>query len=60
MKDPKRKGKDKGTAEPKDKGPGTVDEGFVLMNKDVLVMLYQKAKDLRLPDGGLADGGVLI
>ena len=58
--DPKGKGKDKGTAEPKDKGPGTVEEGFVVMDIDSLLRLYTKAKDRRLPDGGVVDGGLMV
>ena len=56
--DPNGNGKDKGTVEPKDKG--TVEEGFVVMDKDKLWRLYKKAKDRRLPDGGVVDGGLIV
>ena len=61
---PKGKGKDKGTAEPKGKGKGkdkgSVEEGFVVMDKDKLWRLYKKATDRRLPDEGVVDGGLMV
>ena len=56
--DPNGNGKDKGTAEPKDKG--TVAEGFAVIHKDTLFRLYKTAKDRRLPDGGVVDGGLMV
>ncbi len=56
--DPNGKGKDKGTAEPKN--TGTVEEGFVVIGTDTLWRLYKKVKDRRLPDGGVVDGGLIV
>ncbi len=59
--EPKGKGKDKGTAEPKGKGKtGYGGGGFVAMDKEKIWGLYKQAKDRRLPDGGLVDGGLMV
>ncbi len=61
--EPKGKGKDEGTAEPKGNGKGKdkgTSEDGVVMSKATIWGLYMKAKDRRLPDGGLVDGGLMV
>ena len=56
--DPNGNGKDKGRVEPKYKG--TVENGFVMIDQELLFRIYKRAKDRRLPDGGVVDGGLMV